>query len=155
MKQVIILRGLSGSGKSTVAETIRQSVKHTCLVLSADDYLTVNGVYSWSVEKMRDAHDYCFRTFATTVMAGEINMIVVDNVNREIRDYSKYMIMAELCGYEVVLLEIACVDGQTMEFFHARSKHNIPISTAQNMWAKWETDPRAKLLTVTKTVTQN
>ena len=54
MKQLIILRGVSGAGKSTVAEIISEGYWPIC---EADQYhYTESGVYDWKPENVGKAH---------------------------------------------------------------------------------------------------
>ena len=55
-KTLIILRGVSGAGKSTVAETIAGKAWP---VFEADKYHYRDGVYDWKPENMAVAHKWC------------------------------------------------------------------------------------------------
>ncbi len=51
----VIMRGLSGSGKSYIAKSIRSAAYEaglSALLCSADDYFSLSGSYSFSVTKL-------------------------------------------------------------------------------------------------------
>jgi integrase len=53
---LIIIRGIPGSGKTTYA-----ALKYpTYYCVSSDDYFYYNGKYNYDSNKLSDAHDYCF-----------------------------------------------------------------------------------------------
>ena len=57
---VFILRGLPGSGKSTIANTILQKLGDDAVVCSANDYhYNKNGDYVWNKDLLQEAHSKC------------------------------------------------------------------------------------------------
>jgi hypothetical protein len=57
-KIIYLLRGLPGSGKSTVAENLSENGKYP--VLSADMFFEDEyGNYNWDGSKIKDAHAWC------------------------------------------------------------------------------------------------
>uniref|UniRef100_A0A8W8KSP8 Uncharacterized protein n=1 Tax=Magallana gigas TaxID=29159 RepID=A0A8W8KSP8_MAGGI len=59
-KTVFIMRGVSGSGKSTIARAI-QKVYPSAVLCSADDYFMREGEYHFSADDLESAHKYCQR----------------------------------------------------------------------------------------------
>ena len=57
---VFILRGLPGSGKSTIANTILQKLGDDAVVCSANDYhYNKDGDYVWNKDLLQEAHSKC------------------------------------------------------------------------------------------------
>ena len=57
---IFILRGLPGSGKSTVAKQIKQVYGDLALICSADDFrMTDSGEYFWKPEEYDMSHLKC------------------------------------------------------------------------------------------------
>jgi len=55
---MFLLRGVPGSGKSTISKRIQQLYDTDC-VCSADDYFMKNGTYNYDNSKIQDAHKWC------------------------------------------------------------------------------------------------
>lgn len=52
--EIVLIRGLPGSGKSTMARKMEGYIH-----LEADMFLTVDGVYVYNASIVKDAHDWC------------------------------------------------------------------------------------------------
>jgi hypothetical protein len=68
-KRVIVMQGISGSGKSVLARKLAEAERRPGrpggYVVSADDYFyrLGGGVYKYEFSKIGEAHDECFRNF--------------------------------------------------------------------------------------------
>ena len=88
-KTVIILRAVSGSGKSTFANYIA-SLDKSAVVCCADDYFELNGEYKFNPNELGTAHAACLQKFKYALRNDLVNTIIVANTNtteREIRPY--------------------------------------------------------------------
>jgi predicted kinase len=89
---LILLRGLPGSGKTTLAHIILQHPANLEQeVLSADDFFTnEEGEYNFDSSKLREAHNYCqFR--CSERMRQEKSRIVVANTFTEEWEMEEYI----------------------------------------------------------------
>ncbi len=103
MKQLIILRGVSGAGKSTVAEIISEGYWPIC---EADQYhYTENGVYDWKPENVGKAHAWC-QSIVRDAMASNIKKIIVSNTSTTEKELKPYFTLAEEFGYQVISLVV-------------------------------------------------
>ena len=103
MKQLIILRGVSGAGKSTVAEIISEGYWPFC---EADQYhYTENGVYDWKPENVGKAHAWC-QSIVRDAMASNIKKIIVSNTSTTEKELKPYFTIAEEFGYQVISLVV-------------------------------------------------
>ena len=101
MKKVVILRGISGSGKSSyVAEHYPDSI-----VCSADDFFRVNGEYQFDASKIGEAHSACMSGFLATLVRGSEKPVVVDNTNVHVWEFENYINIAVTLGYEVEVVK--------------------------------------------------
>jgi NEDD4-binding protein 2 len=126
MKNVYIMSGVSGSGKSTY---IKHNFKGVS-VCSADDFFMRNGKYSFQADKLDEAHGFCLRKYAGALMRDE-QRVVVDNTNLSAEEIAPYYAMARAYGYEVELITLY-VDAKTAE----RNLHGVPKKSLERMVSK-------------------
>jgi len=102
MKQLILLRGLPGSGKSTFAKTLGG------IHIEADQYFMRDGVYEFDASQIKNAHNYCqSQTRAWMSHNGEqikTDRIIVSNTFTQEWEMDAYFEMAEEFGYQVFSL---------------------------------------------------
>lgn len=110
MKTLYIIRGCSGSGKSTFAETLCKAF-NGCRV-EADDFMYENGEYVWKAEKLASAHRYVYDFVKKRMQCG-IGPIIISDTNVKSRDLQIYLDMAELFHYKVVSLVVENRHGNT------------------------------------------
>lgn len=135
-KQVIVLQGISGSGKTTYANELSEKwleerdYEWKSITVSADDYF-VNlgqGTYAFDPSKLSEAHAYCFRSFLNALE--EINaLIIVDNTNTTAVEISPYMLAASAFGYDSKIIRINC----DPKIAAARNRHGVPLRSIQAM----------------------
>ena len=97
---VIIMSGISGSGKSTYARRRFPGAD----VVSADHYFMEDGGrYVFDRTKLGDAHAECFRRFIYLLERGDCP-IVVDNTNLSVQEIAPYVLGARAfdCDVEII-----------------------------------------------------
>jgi hypothetical protein len=101
-KTVIILRGVSGSGKSSLAQylSFATSMKKTVEVCCADDYFVTDGEYRFSFSGLEAAHRECREKFVDCLEKG-VNLVVVSNTSTRESDLEFYLREAEEHGYSI------------------------------------------------------
>jgi len=160
----VILRGLPGSGKSSLASLLcsgTDGARH----VSADHFfeqgagrlngrerkgLSADEVYarSFDVGLLGAAHEHCRAAFREAVEAGAA-LVVVDNTHTTRREYSHYVQRATAAGFNVAVVEVrrasatrAGMEGEST----MRGKHAVPAAVAGKMAACWEKDDSSVLL---------
>jgi predicted kinase len=134
MKTLIILRGLPGSGKSTLIQKLEQDYKLKPTICSADDYW-YNGKdkvpenYKFDILKISKAHGYCKFRFLQAIK-DEKELIIIDNTNIKFRDFKDYIVEAIKNNYKVICHSIT---GLSAEESFKLNIHNVPLETCQNM----------------------
>lgn len=98
MRKVLIMRGVSGSGKSTFTRQHPDAV-----VCSADAYFDRIGGYDATL--IHEAHKACFAEFAGALEAGA-PLVIVDNTHIEAWEISPLITFATYKGYEYEIVEI-------------------------------------------------
>ena len=139
---VFIMRGIPGSGKSTLTKDIKNvslQKNYQCRVLSADDFFTFsNGEYDFNPVFLKDAHEDCLRDFCNRITAGYF-VIVVDNTNIDPQDFDHYVKIATAFGYKVNIVSLF-VTPETGD----RNIHKVPPETINRMYLKLN-DPNINL----------
>jgi len=140
MKQVIIVRGIPGSGKSTLVKNDYPDA----VICSADNYFEEvaalhNSTYRkefkpWLVGK---AHQHCWYQFIHALCVMEEETIVVDNTNIHEWEYDNYSFLAKLNGYSVEVVSIPMTE--TAEVYHERNTHGVPLEVIQRMMNEYKT----------------
>jgi predicted kinase len=120
---VIVMSGMSGSGKSTYAKALAAERNVKAWIVSADDFFTNNpsGEYIFEPAKIGEAHGACFRMFMDGVL-DKRPLIIVDNTNTTVEEISPYMLAAGAYGYtsEVITVKIPLL------FAMERNQHGVP-----------------------------
>lgn len=126
-KNLIILRGIAGAGKSSFAKLLSNGYPHPLSVIcSADDALiNQDGEYVWSPERMHMAHQYCKDT-ATLACACETPLVIIDNTNTTPKEYKFYVELAQEYGYNVRSIIVENTHGN-------KSIHDVPEETMEKM----------------------
>ena len=125
--ELILLRGLPGAGKSTLAKVILQFREtDEPEVLSADDFfVNENGVYEFDAQKIKEAHQYCqFR--CSERMRQQKAKIVVANTFTQEWEMDDYFKMAERYNYRVHTVVVENRHGN-------ENVHGVPEDKLQQM----------------------
>ena len=96
MHNLILLRGLPGSGKSTAAKLFKDAPHY-----EADLYfMDAGGNYTFDASKIKDAHAWC-RHSVMDAMKDGYRTIVVSNTFTQEGEMDAYYQLAENLGYRV------------------------------------------------------
>ncbi len=155
-KFAFIMRGIPGSGKSTVAKMIARGCFpgqanldgskwfSDAVIHSTDDLCMVDGVYQFDAALAGERHAQNLQNFKDSCAAGK-PCVIVDNTNVKTEQYLPYIKAAEAAGYRVVIVELPhpapIVAAQ-------RNAHGVPIETINQMVLDWE--PSQHCVTVEK-----
>jgi predicted kinase len=121
MRSVIVLSGISGSGKSTYA-----GEDEGCIVVSADRFFMSDGVYTFDPEKLSDAHSACMASFIVACQAGW-GTIIVDNTATTALEIAPYMLVAQSFGYSPEVRTLRCANAAEVAACAARNRHHVPM----------------------------
>lgn len=148
MKNLILLRGVSGSGKTTIAdllcemvinskfESIEPNVKYKAPSITiethcADDFFTdEEGNYKFQPAYLGNAHKDC-RTRTEAAMIGEIPLVVVHNTFTKDWEMDPYFMLAEKYGYRIHTLIVENRHGSS-------SVHDVPPLALTNQQERFE-----------------
>jgi len=123
MKTLYIVRGLPGSGKSSLAK------KLTELVYSADDFFTnKKGEYNFNAKLLGKAHEWCWGKVRDAMFIGA-NAVAVANTFTQAWEAERYYQIAEEYGYSVFVIECQNDFGNV---------HDVPQESIDAMKERWE-----------------
>lgn len=100
--QLIIVRGIAGSGKSTFAAELSRETGLP--VLESDKYFIRDGVYQFDVEKLSAAHAWCRQRIYENVYVGD--GAIVSNCEIRWRDMKVLLSLAWDTGSEVHVVDM-------------------------------------------------
>ena len=116
--KMIILRGQSGAGKTTLA-TKAFSDYVRC---SADDHFMKNGRYVFDRYELQVAHDYYYVKAKKALIEGK--NVIIDNTNRKLDEFSRYLRLKEFTS-EIVVAKVVSsftsdknIPPHVIEIFH-------------------------------------
>lgn len=123
MKELVILRGLPGSGKSTFAHLL--TTGRNSVIIENDQHMYEDGVYIWKPSKMKGAIKETNEKLYRALKEG-VELIVIANVNVRLADFNRYMEMGKEHGYKITSL--VCENRA-----NTKSKHGVDEETLCSM----------------------
>lgn len=130
---LLLLRGIPGSGKSSMARQLVQRGEMD-IHLESDTWLyNHDGVYEWSPERVVVAHARCLEETRAELRKGQ--RVVVANV---------FIVQAHIEPYRQLAEELAMELGQTIPFRVEviqgpwKNVHDVPEDVLELMRGRWE-----------------
>lgn len=141
MKILYIMRGLPGSGKSTMAQAIAKAetlAGKSVKIASADFYhYDETRNYNFKVENLAAAHEQCRKTCEDAMRHGT-DIVILDNTNIKKMDYQIYLYLAEQYKYTVQFVVPETQWAFDPEGCWRRNIHGVPLERIQMMSEKYE-----------------
>lgn len=139
-KQMFIIRGLSGSGKSTIAKSLieKGEIEADC-VFEADMYFCQNilGEYRFNASKLPAAHAWCQQSTEKALKEGK--SVAVANTFTEKWEMEFYVVMARKLNVEIKVIDVfdgGLTDAELAE----RNAHGVPEKVIGRMRARYQHD---------------
>jgi len=140
-QELIIMRGVPGSGKSTKAKTlVGEGVIH-----STDDLIESLGDYNAYFREMIESGDWSKHSRMHSVnlrnairsMTEGVSPVVIDNTNIKANEAKGYVMAALEMGFDERNIKIVDVGvgGKTLEELAARNTHGVSLETITKMAA--------------------
>ena len=126
MKELLILRGLPGSGKSTRAKRMIKDKNLSWRHIEADQFHMIDGAYKYNSDIAKYAHAWCLNQAA--FFLNKDNPVIVSNTFVNTKEILPYIYMANDLK---ACIKIADCEGDY------ESIHNIPDAVMQTMKSIW------------------
>lgn len=125
-KTLILIRGIPGSGKSSLAKYLSSSFEASHH--EADQFFEGPKGYNFDASFLALAHEYC-QAQTRLAMNLELPVVIVANTFSRQWEWQTYEAYAELKGYNLIIIETS---------YPGKSVHDVPSYTVANMLARWE-----------------
>lgn len=122
--ELLLIRGLPGSGKSTMAKDYAKAGYVHC---EADQYFEVNGQYRFDASKLSAAHADCLQRAISAMDSGR--PVVVANTFTRRWEMEPYLKAAKVRGVNVRIVEASGTWPNV---------HGVPEDAVERMRARWE-----------------
>lgn len=129
--KLIICRGVPGAGKSTFTSKIDKSQ-----ICSADFFFLHNNEYRFDRDFLGTAHKACFFKFRNLIK-DKAEVIVIDNTNIKVSEFSKYVQCGIENGYEIQVIRF----DTPLEVCIKRNTHGVPPEKVTEMYNNFEPTP--------------
>jgi predicted kinase len=139
MRTLLLIRGLPGSGKTTLARKL-SGPRPGALCVAADDFFMAGDEYMFDPSRLKEVHETCLRT-AGLAMRNGTSLIIVHNTFSQRWEMQRYMARAKQHGYQVHVIDLFNA-GLSIDELVARNVHDVPYDAVRKMWERWEHDWR-------------
>ena len=139
MSTLILIRGLPGAGKTTLAQKL-SGLRAGSLCVAADDFFMAGDEYIFDSARLTEVHEICQRA-AGRAMHNGVGLVIVHNTFSQRWEMERYFRMAAECDYQVHVVDLFNA-GLSIDQLVARNVHNVPYDAVRKMWERWDHDWR-------------
>jgi predicted kinase len=125
MKTLVLLRGLPGSGKTTLAQTLCKP-NASWTFSEADSYFGIGPFYRFDPKKLPDAHKACQEAVLSAFRRQDCDVVFVTNTSSTEEEVEVYRRIADEVGATFVSLIVENRHGN-------KSVHGVPERTIERM----------------------
>ncbi len=139
---LILMHGISGAGKSTVTNYIKEQIEgkfytdEQCVICSTDDYHYIDGQYVFQPDKLSYFHK--LNQEAATQHLKDGHIVIVDNTNLTIHECLPYLKPVLELGLDYCIIEPTGPNARNAEVLAQRNKHSVPLEAIKRMISRME-----------------
>jgi len=142
-KEVIIIRGVPGIGKTTFVKNYEKNYTNGYYAtVSFNEFFIENGTYCFQRQHINRAKSHCLNQFINYLDVS-VSRIYITDINHQKWMYVNYINIAKKYGYNVTILDFICNNINELKYFNKRSTHNIPLNYSKKVYNEWEYDINA------------
>lgn len=130
MKTCWVIRGLPGSGKTSIAKKLVAQLSDARVVEADEYFYQQDGSYQFDASKLKLAHEWCFDQFKKIVDDVYSN-VIVSNTSTMCWEFERYKKYAEENSYMVHVL--ICEN-----YHNGENVHNVPSDKINQMKNRFE-----------------
>lgn len=127
-KVLLIIRGVPGAGKSTIAFSLVDSGLFYDY-FEADMYFEGLDGYNYNKSLIKEAHDWCYKEVKKEMLLGR--SVIVSNTSTQYWQYKRYIDLAQELGYNIQIMVLES---------SFKSTHNVPEETITRMQKELKED---------------
>jgi len=135
---MVILRGLPGSGKSSLAAKMIKTAHHG-VSLSTDEFFIKRGVFTFKPELLGDAHAWNQRR-AKDAVKDKMMLVIIDNTNTMAWEMRPYVELGLNNNYKVHIMEPDTAWKFKPKVLALKNSHNVPKQKIEIMLDRYEKD---------------
>lgn len=135
---MLVIRGLAGSGKSTIVREI-EKIYPGSVSCSADQFFlnTETGEYQFDRSQLAQAHKWC-QSKAEEACRNRVNIVIVDNTNVMKWEMGPYFKLADKYRYSVVVVEPRTPWRFNIDELTRRNKHGVNRDILSKKVKDWQ-----------------
>ncbi|KAF7461207.1 NEDD4-binding protein 2-like 1 isoform X1 [Marmota monax] len=138
-KHLYLLRGLPGSGKTTLARQLQHDFPRALIFSTDDFFFREDGAYEFNPDFLEEAHEWNQKR-ARKAMRRGISPIIIDNTNLHAWEMKPYAVMALENNYEVIFREPDTRWKFNVQELARRNIHGVPREKIHRMKERYEHD---------------
>ncbi|XP_069495365.1 NEDD4-binding protein 2-like 1 [Ambystoma mexicanum] len=136
-KHLYLIRGLPGSGKTTMARQLKQTFP-SALIFSTDDFfINEDGTYEYNPFLLEEAHRWNQKRAKRAMKKGK-SPIIIDNTNIHAWEMKPYVLMAREYSYEVIFREPDTGWKFNVQELSRKNSHGVPRDKIKRMKEQYE-----------------
>lgn len=142
-RKLIIIRGASGTGKSTIASHLQNLLDAP--IHEADNFWLRSwfggqndsgcSEYKFDPKKLGQAHMWCQLNVEKQLHEG-VKTVIVSNTSMALREMRPYLNLAEEYGYEIEVIRTPGPWDASVLF--ERNVHGVPLATLEKQISKYQ-----------------
>lgn len=129
MCELILIRGLPGSGKSTFANRLQSLIPYSVHYEADMFFYDEHGNYNYDREKIKEAHAWCLNMAHSGLCDGKT--VIVANTFTRRWELRQYYNMVHRSWNGVQITEIICNNN-------GQNTHGVPSEHIEAMRKRWE-----------------